>query len=374
MRQYGRALAAAVILPVILCAQGCERKSAAKIVDGRPHVRIGWIGLVCEAPLFAAYENGYFKEEGLDPEMVKTDWDSFQAGMSFSRFDVTHTLQTYLLKPIEQGLDVKITAGVHRGCLRIQAGINTKIHSIEDLRGKRIAVSTMGGPPMIFATRVLAHHGIDVQKEITWLVYPGDLTELALRKDQVDAVADSEPIGSLLVNHKCVRTIADQMLDEPYSNEFCCVVVVNGPLARQSPEIAAKLTRAILRGSKWVGTNPRAAARIEVEKHYISKANVELNAAVLTKLRYEPAVASSLAGLELQCQEMKAAHVLNESTDPHELAQRAWLKLDGVSDDWIAKTSVAHLDGDGPLYMDPLMMAQLVAKNPTCCQKCCIGE
>src|SRR5262249_55761815 len=149
-----------------------------------PHVRIGWIGLVCEAPLFAAYQNGYFKDEGLDAEMVHTDWDSFQAGMSFSRFDATHTLMNYMLKPIEQGLDFKITGGVDRGCLRIQAGVDTGIHSIADLRGKRIAVSTMGGPPMIFASRVLANNGIDPRKDVTWLVYPGDLTELALRKKQ----------------------------------------------------------------------------------------------------------------------------------------------------------------------------------------------
>src|SRR6185437_15853540 len=118
----------------------------------------------------------------LDCELVKTDWDSFQSGMSFDRFDATHTLVTYLLKPIEKGLDVKMTGGVHKGCLRIQAGIKTNIHTIEDLRGKRIAVSTMGNPPMIFASRVISSHGIDVQKEITWVVYPADSTELALNK------------------------------------------------------------------------------------------------------------------------------------------------------------------------------------------------
>jgi len=337
-------------------------------------VKIGWIGLVCEAPLFAANENGYFKDEGLDAELVKTDWDSFQAGMSFNRFDATHTLVTYLLKPIEQGLDVKLTAGVHRGCLRIQAGINTNIHSVEDLRGKRIAVSTMGNPPMIFASRVLSAHGIDVQKEITWLVYPADSTELAMNKGQVDAVADSEPIGSLLLDQKCVRTIVDQMLDAPYKDEFCCAVVISGPLARRSPEIAAKLTRAIMRGSKWVGMNPQAAARIEVERRYISRANVELNAAILTKLKYEPAVETCRAGIDIQCVEMKAARVLNQSTDPHELARRAWLHLDGVTDDWVRDVPVARVDGAGPVRLTALEFAALAGKDPACCGKCCAGE
>ena len=331
----------------VLAGSGCGRKNAIS-ADGRPHVRVAWIGLVCEAPLFAAYENGYFKDEGLDAELVRTDWDSFQAGMGFDRFDATHTLVTYLLKPIEQGLDVKLTGGVHRGCLRIQAGIHTNIRRIEDLRGKRIAVSTMGGPPMIFATRVLTSHGLDVQKDVTWVVYPADTTELALNKGLVDAVADSEPIGSLLLDHQCVRTISDQMLDEPYKTEYCCAVVISGRLAREDPATAAKVTRAILRGSKWVGKNPQAAAKIEVERRYVSKADVALNAAVLTKLSYEPGVESCRTGIDVQCVEMKGAHVLNASTDPHELAKRVWLDLDGVNDEWVRNVPVDAGHNPGP--------------------------
>ena len=337
---------------------------------------MGWIGLVCEAPIFAAYENGYFKDEGLDCELVKTDWDSFQSGMSFDRFDATHTLVTYLLKPIEKGLDVKMTGGVHKGCLRIQAGIKTNIHTIEDLRGKRIAVSTMGNPPMIFASRVLSSHGIDVQKEITWVVYPADSTELALNKGQVDAVANSEPIGSLLLNQNCVRTIVDQMLDDPYKEEFCCSVVVSGQLVRRDPATAAKLTRAIMRGAKWVGQNPRAAARIEVEKRYISKASIELNAAVLTKLQYTPEVNNCRKGMEVQCVEMKNAGVLTSSTDPHVLAERAWQSLEGVTDEWIRNVPVQKVDAGGPVETVPSALAALVAAsgNAPCCNKCCAGE
>src|SRR4051812_37261619 len=35
-------------------------------------VKVGYIGLTCEAPLFTAYEKGFFKEEGVDVEMVKS--------------------------------------------------------------------------------------------------------------------------------------------------------------------------------------------------------------------------------------------------------------------------------------------------------------
>src|SRR5580658_7550393 len=116
-------------------------------------IRVGYIGLTCEAPIYVAVEKGFFKEEGLDPVLVKCDWSNYKDVMALGGFDITHHLVMYFLKPIEQGLDVKFTGGIHRGCLRVQAPVNGKIHSIEDLRGKRIGIPGMGTPPFIFANR-----------------------------------------------------------------------------------------------------------------------------------------------------------------------------------------------------------------------------
>ncbi|PYK40912.1 MAG: myristoyl transferase, partial [Verrucomicrobia bacterium] len=58
-----------LISAVVLCGMllgGCNKKSTATIVNSK-HVRIGYIGLTCEAPIYTAYEKGFFKEEGLEP-------------------------------------------------------------------------------------------------------------------------------------------------------------------------------------------------------------------------------------------------------------------------------------------------------------------
>ena len=67
------------------------------------------------------------------------------------RFDANYHLIMYLLKPIEKGLDVKITGGIHSGCLRIQAGTKSDISRWE-LKGKKIGVPTaIGSPPFLFS-------------------------------------------------------------------------------------------------------------------------------------------------------------------------------------------------------------------------------
>src|SRR6266566_3931422 len=141
------------------CLAGCGNRSEAN-AGGPAKVRVGYIGLTCEAPIFTAVEKGFFKEEGLNVELVKCEWANYKDVLALGGFDVTHHLVMYFLKPVEQGLDVKFTGGIHRGCLRVQAGVNGNIRTVKDLRGKRIGVPGMGTPPFIFANRVLGANGL----------------------------------------------------------------------------------------------------------------------------------------------------------------------------------------------------------------------
>src|SRR5882762_7819808 len=151
---------------VALTLAGCKKNSAGTLASNK--VRVGYIGLTCEAPIFTAVEKGFFKEEGLDVSLVKCEWANYKDVLALGGFDITHHLVMYFLKPIEQGLDVKFTGGIHRGCLRVHALAKGNIRTIKDLRGKRIGVPGMGTPPFIFANRVLGANGIDPSKEITW--------------------------------------------------------------------------------------------------------------------------------------------------------------------------------------------------------------
>src|SRR5450432_531161 len=324
-----------------LLLTGCNKNTTTTASN---KVRIGYIGITCEAPIFVAVEKGFFKDEGLETEMVKCEWANYKDVLALGGFDVTHHLVMYFLKPIEQGLDVKFTAGIHKGCLRVQAATNGNIHSIQDLRGKRIGVPGMGTPPFIFANRVLGANGIDSSKEITWRVFPAGELGLALDKGEVDAIADSEPIGTLLMADGKLKNVADQAVDAPYNNEYCCAVLANGKFLAQNPKAVAAATRALLKGAKWVETNPYAAARLSVEKKYLAS-NPELNTVAISHLRYVPSVSGAEAAVKSAAAEMKKAGMLSPTTDVDELAKRAFAHLDGVSDEWLQSLQVEKVAG-----------------------------
>src|SRR3989475_2023536 len=326
-----------------LLVGGCRRESEGNS-GGAAKVRVGYIGLTCEAPIFTAVEKGFFKEEGLDVSLVKCDWKNYKDVLALGGYDLTHHLVMYFLKPIEQGLDVKFTGGIHRGCLRVQAGANSNLRTVEDLRGKRIGVPGMGTPPFIFANRVLGANGIDPSKEVSWLVFPAGELGLAIDKGEVDAVADSEPIGSLLLAQGKVRNIADQAADAPYRDEYCCAVLVSGKFLARNPKATAAATRALLKAAKWVETNPAAAAKLSVEKKYLAS-TVDMNTLSISHLRYVPSVSGAQTAVRLAAAEMKTAGMLNPTTDVGGLASRAFGTLDGVSDQWLDSLSVGKVAG-----------------------------
>jgi NitT/TauT family transport system substrate-binding protein len=368
-RHFIKAAAGAALLG------GCKKSStASKTADGLTKVRVGYIGITCEAPIFSAVENGFFKEEGLEVELVKCEWSKYKDVLALGGFDITHHLIMYFLKPIEQGLDVKIGAGIHTGCLRVQAAVNGPIHSIKDLRGKRIGCPGMGTPPFIFANRVLGANGIDASKDVEWRVFPAGELGLALEKGEIDAIADSEPIGSLLLAEGRVKNIADQAKDAPYKDEYCCAVILNGKFVANNRETAAKATRALLKGAKWVSVNPRAAARLSVEKKYLAS-NPELNTKAIGNLNYMPSVSGGEAAVNSAAAEMKVVGMLSPTTDVPALAKKAFVHLEGVNDDWLKALQVPTLaDGQIPPDQDHRLVLELATigtpfRIATCCSK-----
>ena len=189
---------------------GCNRQTASPPEESaqtgdESKIKICYLGLTCEPAIFVAHDKGFFKEEGLDVELVKTDWSDMREGLDAGRYHASYSLIMYMMKPIELGKDLKLTSGIHTGCLRVQAGAKSDVQTIKNLKNRRVGVTHMGSPPFLFASRVLADNGMDPKKDVEWVTMAEDTIAKALDEGRVEAVASAEPMGTMLMAANKVR-------------------------------------------------------------------------------------------------------------------------------------------------------------------------
>lgn len=293
-------------------------------------VRVGYFGNSCEAPLFVAYEKGFFKKEGLDVEMVRGDSNTLKDALATGKIDATDGLLMQWLKPIEQGLDIKFTTGIHTGCIQVLVPTGSNIKSVEQLKGKTIGVPTIGGGPMSLLSRALANKGIDPKTQVTWKAYPYSELGLMLKKGEVDAISLADPLAQVVADKGEGKVLINSAKTKPYASEYCCLLVINGKMIKKDPATSAAITRAVMAAARWVHYHPVEAAKLSVDNKYLP-ANTSINSKLISSYNYIPSVKGGQQAVLIGAKEMKEAGILNKSTNINALAKHSFVILPGVN-------------------------------------------
>jgi NitT/TauT family transport system substrate-binding protein len=333
---------------------------------------IAHVGGTCDSTVFIAKTQGFFREEGFDAELVLGDWNFIKEGLAFGRITATQGLVMNYLKPIEQGLDARFTAGTHRGCLHILAPEKSSIKTAADLKGKRIGVPSLGSSPWVFAARVIGDNGYDIRRDVEWRPFPVGELKLALDKNEVDAISLSDPVAEMLLSAGGVKSIVNQSTDAPYKDEYCCVVVVNGKIARKEPAVAAAITRAMLKAAAWIEANPRKTAELAVKAKFIG-GDAELNTRVLTKLDYVPSVEGGRGATRTAAVALRRIGIITPNTDIEKLVARTFISLPGLDDASVRRYIPPKLDNTPPPASATGTTANETA-NTLAVRACCDSE
>lgn len=314
---------------------GCGANTAtppAATSDGNQikKVKLGYSGGACEAFLFAAYEKGFLKEEGLDAELVKVDFETLKESLTTGKIQASSGMVMKFVKPAEQGVDLVFTSGIHTGCIQLLVPSNSSIKTVNDLKGKIIGNNGMGDGPMIFVTRALQKAGLNYKDDVQWRAYPAPELAGALERGEVDAITLSDPIAQMVVDSGKARKLLNTTVDQPYHDEYCCMATISGKYFKDDPAGAAAITRALMKGAKWVSENPDEAAKLIVEKKYIP-GNPELVARLLKSYNYVPSVDGGERAVDNAVKELKSAGVLDPNTNIEELKHHLFRHAQGVN-------------------------------------------
>ena len=216
---------------------------------------------ICGAPQYLAEQllraEGFADILYIDVPNPTADW------IGRGEVDFSFGFASALLMAIDSGAPIVILAGLHVGCVEVFA--NKGVHSIADLKGKRVAVKYIGYTPHVLLSIMAAQIGLDPVNDIHWIT-GSDVDPMQLFLDgTVDAFVGSPPLSLDLRERHIGDIILRSAVDDPWAQYFCCMLGGNLQYVRNHPVATKRVLRAILKATDLCATDPMNAARRLVE-------------------------------------------------------------------------------------------------------------
>lgn len=281
------------------------------------HIRMAVnLNAICLAPVVVADQHQFFKAHNLEVEFVNfgNSTELLLESIATGKAEAAIGMALRWLKALEQGFDVKLTAGTHGGCMRLLTRDDGP-RSLEQLKGQTIGVTDMAGADKNFFSLLLKKHGVDPTTDVNWRVFPQDLLPMVLQKGEIQAASGSDPIMWRLTQQPGYREVATNLMDE-YANLSCCVVGTRGSLIREQPDVAAAITHAILQAHAYAAQHPEVVAQAFNGKA-LNTTPQEIASVLKTHTHGHYSVGNAFVQeIDIYARDLKAINVLRPETDP----------------------------------------------------------
>src|SRR5262245_39875533 len=114
----------------------------------------------------------------------------------------------------EAGDPVVFLGGVHTGCFELFGG--DRVQKIRDLKGKVVAVSSMGSAGQVFISAIAAYVGLDPRTDITWIERPAAESMKLLAEGKIDGFIGFPPQPQEMRAKKIGHVILNSATDRPW--------------------------------------------------------------------------------------------------------------------------------------------------------------
>jgi NitT/TauT family transport system substrate-binding protein len=190
-----------VLLVVAIVCVGSDQSSAAdKIRISVTNFNMSFL------PAGLAVKKGFFKEEGLEAEVIRMNANVAVAALASGDIDYTMIFGSVVRAAI-RGLPVKVVASFIDGSTHALIA-RPEFKSVKELKGKTLGVQAYGATDHISAMMMLKHFGIDPEKEIKVLALGPASARLAALKEGVVEAAVISPPGDEEAKHLGFKIIA----------------------------------------------------------------------------------------------------------------------------------------------------------------------
>jgi NitT/TauT family transport system substrate-binding protein len=229
----------------------------------KPSIRlaVGGKTLVAYLPLTIAERLGYFTKEGLAVEI-----NDFQGGSKAlealvgGSADVVCGAYEHTIYMAAKGISIKAVAlqansfGLVVGIAKDKAAA---YHAVRDLKGMKIGVTGPGSASAIGLRMLLGKAALTADDVAIIGVGGGAAAVAAVKAGRIDAIANFDPVMSLLARDGAIRTILDtrkrEDLDYLYGGPFAAsAFYVDARFAQRNPETVQAFVNAVSAALAWL--------------------------------------------------------------------------------------------------------------------------
>jgi NitT/TauT family transport system substrate-binding protein len=266
------ALLSLVLLAAVLLA-GCQREST------MPTYRVGlgpWVGF---GPLYLAQEKGFFKEAGVDVDLiVLTGIAERNSALKSGKLDALAAPVDYFVLSAGNGIKTTIVMAIDESVGGDGIVAKKSIKQVSDLRGKKVAFQR-GLPSEFFLRALLQQNGLKLS-ELDYTDMETAQGGAAFIAGQVDAAVVWEPWLTKAAEQGDGHILAST---KEYPNLIVDCIAFTKEAVSRSPQDVDKIVKAVLKAIDYWKQNPEEANRIMAPHFQLDPAKY---AAVLSGARF----------------------------------------------------------------------------------------
>jgi NitT/TauT family transport system substrate-binding protein len=209
-----------------------------------------------------------------------------ETALASGEADINMHFNARIIMRVEAGDPIVILAGGHLGCFELFS--TDRVRSIRDLKGKTVAVLELDSAQHAFIAIMAAHVGLDPRKDINWVAQSPVESMRQLADGKIDAFLGFPPQPQQLraMKTKSFHVVVNSMMDRPWSQYFCCMVVGNQEFVKKHPVATKRALRAILNASDVVDREPERTARFLVDRGFTENYDYALDALTEMKMAF----------------------------------------------------------------------------------------
>jgi NitT/TauT family transport system substrate-binding protein/sulfonate transport system substrate-binding protein len=273
----GSTMRTVAVTIAIACVFGAAAVHAEPVRGAYPSANVQFL------PAFVALEKGFYKREGLDPELISvrsavTAVQALLGNQIHFIFSVGPQMPS-----VWEGADIILLAQMI-GRPTFSLIVTPEIQKVTDLKGKKIGVS-FGGSTFAGTKAVLELNKMNPDKDVQYVSIPGSQPKIAaLQQGIIQAALLAPPSDYVAVKagFKRLVNLADLFKDTSFSG-----LAATGKTIRENPQFVKRMVRAVVRGVIHSRDYPEDAIQTMM-KHWHMDRDVSVDAYKLVREALNP--------------------------------------------------------------------------------------